>query len=169
MPPVVAAFCRALARICGCHRALTSRSRRAARSGRGFLIWSFTYRSTVRCEMRSIWATGLVPPSCLTRYRICGPAFLGAGRVNAFCTAASRPSPIRLIVAFSYSPLSTSVTVPSLMYRARLSSGGVEPLADFLAPQDVLGALVLDQAGVDAELEAAGQRLAVPVGQVYNT
>ncbi|CAM5518155.1 hypothetical protein SMICM304S_10926 [Streptomyces microflavus] len=89
------------------------------------MIWSFTYRSTVRWEIRSIWATGLVPPSCLTRYRICAPALFGAGRVNAFCTAVSRPSPIRLIVAFSYSPLSTSVTVPSLMYRARLSSGAL--------------------------------------------
>lgn len=38
-------------------------------------------------------------------------------------------------------------------------------LADFLAPQDALGVLVLDQAGVDAELEAAGQRPALPVGQ----
>jgi hypothetical protein len=35
--------------------------------------------------------------------------------VNAFCTAASRPSPNRVIVALSYSPLSASVTVPSLM------------------------------------------------------
>jgi len=41
-------FCRALSRICGCHRFFTSRSWRAARSGRGFLIWSLTYRSTVR-------------------------------------------------------------------------------------------------------------------------
>src|SRR4051812_19337891 len=41
----------------------------------------------------------------------------------------------------------------------------VEPLADLFAPQDALGALVLDQAGVDAELEAARQRLALLVGQ----
>ncbi len=47
----------AFARICGCQRFFTSRSRRAASSGRGFLIWSFTYRSTVRWEIRSIWAT----------------------------------------------------------------------------------------------------------------
>lgn len=95
---------------------------RPARSGRGFLIWSFTYRSAVRWETRSICATGLVPPSCFTMYRICAPALFGAGRVNAFCTASSRPSPIRLIVFF-YSPLSAVLTVPSLMDRARLSSG----------------------------------------------
>jgi hypothetical protein len=67
MPPVVAACCRALARICGCQRVFTSRSRRAARSGRGFLIWFLTYRSTVRWEIRSVWATALVLLSCLTR------------------------------------------------------------------------------------------------------
>ena len=65
MPPVVAAFCRALARICGCHRFFTSRSRRAARSGRGFLIWSFTYRSTVRWEIRSSLGDRLRAPELL--------------------------------------------------------------------------------------------------------
>jgi hypothetical protein len=38
MPPVLAAFALAFARICGCQRFFTSRSRRAARSGRGFLL-----------------------------------------------------------------------------------------------------------------------------------
>jgi hypothetical protein len=33
----------------------------------------------------------------LTRYRICAPADFGAGRVKAFCTAWSRPSPNKLI------------------------------------------------------------------------
>ncbi|CAM5246487.1 hypothetical protein SMICM304S_07479 [Streptomyces microflavus] len=123
MPSVDAAFALALARICGCHRAFTSPSRRAARSGRGFLIWSFTYRSTVRWDTRSICATAFVPPSCFTRYRICAPALFGAGRVNAFCTALFRPSPIRLMPVFSYSPLSASVTLPSLMNRAKFSCG----------------------------------------------
>lgn len=67
------------------------------RSGRGFLIWSFTYRSTVRWEIRSIWATAPVPFSCLTRYRIRAPALLGTGRVKERWTALSRPSPNMLI------------------------------------------------------------------------
>jgi hypothetical protein len=67
MPSVVAAVCLALARIWGCHRAVTSRSMRCARSARGLLIWSFTYRSTVRRLMPSNSATGLVLLSCLTR------------------------------------------------------------------------------------------------------
>src|SRR5690242_2996666 len=164
MPPVVAAFSRAFARICGCHRFFTSLSSRVARSGRGFLIWFFTYRSTVRCEIRSIWATALVPLSCLTRYRICAGALLGTGRVNAFCTAASRPSPNMLIALY----LLPGVLVGDgavLDVPGEVEFRGVELLAHALAPEHALGALPLHQARVHSEFEAAGQWLAVPVGQ----
>ncbi|GHG74935.1 hypothetical protein GCM10018980_72120 [Streptomyces capoamus] len=112
----------------------------------------------MRWETRGIWVTAFVPLSYLTRYRICAPPDFGAGRVNAFCTTASRPSPNRLIAAYSYSPLSTSVTVPSLMYRARLC-GALNRSRTLLAPQDVLSALVLDQAGLMPSLKPQGSGL----------
>src|SRR5882757_1697225 len=149
MPPVLAASSRAFARICGCQRAFTSRSMRAARSGRGFLIWPFTYRSTVRCETRSIWATALVPLSCLTRYRIWAPADFGIGRVNAFCTALSKPSPNMLIACYLL-PVVLVGDVAVLDV-----PGQVELLAVLLphalGPQSGLGALVLDHPRADTE------------------
>ena len=77
MPPVVAAFRRALARICGCHRFFTLTLQARGEVGR-------------RCAQDSQnLSDRLGAAQLLTRYRTCGPALLGAGRVNAFCPAAS--------------------------------------------------------------------------------
>jgi hypothetical protein len=59
MPPVVAAFSRALARICGCHRFFTSVSVRAARPKPGFLIRSFAPHATLAMA-NSAGSTSLV-------------------------------------------------------------------------------------------------------------
>ncbi len=52
-PVLVAACLRVSARTRGCQRWRTASASRWARSGRGWRIWSLTYRSTVRCEMPS--------------------------------------------------------------------------------------------------------------------
>lgn len=67
-PPLVAARLMACWRIWGCQRLRTSPARACARAGRGRLIWSLTYRSTVRWEMPSRSATcAVLPLCCLTR------------------------------------------------------------------------------------------------------
>jgi hypothetical protein len=73
---------------------------------------------------------------------LCGRA-LGAGRVNAFCTAWSRPSANMIIACLlPCPPLSApvTVTVTSLMYRAGLGSGALNRSRTSSPPQDGLGA-----------------------------